>query len=359
MTERATVSALWGYNGYTSGLNQLQLAYLNFKSGAHLSPVDVSLAPASSAADVAQCMPSTAQSTSASAHTPRPRPSLHTDPVLRAAVLKSARESTALQLHANHEKAVSLLQRTAAHSSSASTDHASTTSSSHASTLHDAPPSESEEWDQFPHLRTSAVYRLSNGSWSGRPGGRGTSLLTTLLRRDLARFTDGLLTPRQNTIMSSVVIGVPAVAKHFVRRISANTYQWVGPSPRDVERAALALGLRRANVHNIDQCVAWALQHPAPELTSSPGGAAAPVQEATSAAAPSHPSKQEAAVRAAAAAFASSLRTSGAATAPLSSSAIPLSLPLATGTSASTQMSGVGYEEDPDVAIDSIASLLG
>jgi len=184
------------------------------------------------------------------------------------------------------------------------------------------------------------------------------------LRRDFSRFNKKLrLSPRPSTIATCLVLLLPAVGKLFLQKVGSNTFHWTGPKPEAVEHAAAALSfVSGPTLDNLHDCVAFARDYAGAEqqLPGQVDLTQLQRRENTQAQTIVAASQQSAAVRAAASVL-STQRTAHAmpANTSLPSSAITLQpeQPMAPAPAAS--FASTEYDENPELAIDSIASLLG
>jgi hypothetical protein len=271
----------------------------------------------------------------------------------RSALFSSSALRASVLLAAKHAVADELTKKLARH------DPPAPDTISKSTALPPALPSDAA-WADFPaELQTSAVYRLSNGQWSARPGGRAPTLLAALLRRDFHRLTeDGRIVVRSYIQHQRVVLAVPQLTHLLLARPSADYYQWVGPPPCQIEIAALRLGFKEGpSLQNIELCVKQA--------RAMLDGSHIPASTAA-AAAVGGDGQYAAAVHAASLAYtASSIRPDFGSTAPPNTVLPPPSTLMAAlhsrqeGAHQVGQGGGGEYEEDTALAIDSIASLLG
>jgi len=369
MAQYQAPSQASNYTGHVSGLNSLQFAHLRHQPCMQLAATPPAFAP--SHLDAMSRLPELANAPASSVPGRLPQQhktscSLSANAEMRAAVLRAAHEATASELQANHERQVSKLQRSSAGSSTLAS-YASSHSTSSRDFQYDSggQVSELRQWARFPaSLRTSAIYPLSSGGWSARAGWRASSLVSALLRQDFSRFNKKLrISPRPSTMASCLVLLLPAVGKLFVQKVGSNTFRWTGPTPVAVEHAAAALGcVSGPTLDNLHECVAFARDYGGaePQLPGQVNLTQLQRRENTQAQAIVAASQQSAAVRAAASVL-STQRTAHVMPANITvpSSAITLEPEQSMAPAPAASFVGTEYDENPELAIDSIASLLG
>lgn len=351
MAELSLAQQFAGEFGFAASLNTVQFAHLRRQHGLHFVATPTCTAPDHAAAMMR--LPSLTFGAAAAApdHTSTVyHNSQRSLDAMRASVLQAARKATEAEVLANQagrKHSTSLVQQPSS-------------DAVHSADQLQLSPQDLAEWAAFPvACRSPAIHSLPEGGWLARPGGRATSLLSALIRRDHTRFNKrAVVTPRPSTARESVVLQMPALQQLFVERVSANTYKWVGPSPTQLEQAALMLKQSCGpTLGNIGACVQRARTIAEADAKQVKEAAR---QAAVQAAVRAYSSQRAIAVTGVQQSLPSSAIALPSSAVPVQGfAAAPAAAAAATSAAAAAPSSSVEYEENPDLAIDSIASLLG